>query len=1036
MLLSLVILCFTLSGFAALLYQTAWMRLFSIAFGTSEIAVAIVLAGYMAGLAIGAAIAARYVNRIARPILVYGALEGAIALAALLLPVLVALTGSLYAVMVGGQPQPPNASAFGQPLFYSIAAFAVLLIPTALMGATLPLLARYVVTSNRNLGARISALYSMNTLGAVGGTLVAGFWLLPAVGLKGTVWVGVAINALVFLLAVLLSRRAGDLLRPDNNRNGSAPAMARVFPILPLILLSGVLSFIYEVLWTRMLSHVLGSSVYAFATMLAAFLTGIALGAAGASLGAKDRRHAAWFFALCQFGISITSAFIYWRLQQAQSSGSSDALLAFAVILPSTLFIGATYPLAVRVLAGSADDAGRASAIVYSWNTVGAIIGAIAGGFFIIPMLGFEGTVQVAVTANLLIGIAAVVLAMRVAGARRLGKLLAAASVIASIAVIALFQPTRPDALVTQSIFGGSGGKRVKEHYYAVGRSSTVYLVENEARFDLSTNGLPEAQIEFRGAPPYVLSQRWLGMWPSLAHPEAKSMLVVGLGGGVVLEGIPASIASVDIVELEVEVLRANEIISDRRNIDRLNDPRMHVVINDARNALRLTSRRYDAIVSQPSHPWTAGASHLFTREFFALVKSHLNDDGVFVQWMNAEFLDETLLRRLAATLLAEFDYVRIYQPTSLALHFVASNQPFEIEANLATTGRPVLDEPAHYARNGIGGPADVIATLLVDQDGTRALAGSAVPMTDDDNRMAFDSNVRAQGIGVDRLTRATAAYDPLLLVDSWLRQALSDRDLAYITWRLTRDGQTPRVERLIASIESASTRKLLQAILMHHRGRYAEAKTLLSTILPGEPLYEVAVFLRVQDQLPWLAAGTQTIADLPVLDLQRSRLGAVLTGWSALSERNWQQILSLEQRLGQTRMSDLWAPYAAALRAEWRLQADDPDGRLAREALDFIDGALATHATLNGYTQRARAASKLQDGAMFVESVAFVVHTIRQRILELEFAGETLDAGEHRATVSRLEVLAEELQSLAAADRSGRAMFVLYDLRALRAEF
>ncbi|MEQ9567896.1 MAG: fused MFS/spermidine synthase, partial [Pseudomonadales bacterium] len=175
----LVALCFGMSGFSALVYQTAWMRLFSITFGTSEAAIAIVLAGYMAGLAIGAAVASRYVDRVQRPVFVFGVLEGMVAVTALAMPFLIDLAGYTYVAIVGGQPSPPDASTLGQTLFYTVATLLILFLPTAFMGATLPLLSRYVVTTNQNLGNRIAILYSTNTLGAVLGVLVAGFILLP-----------------------------------------------------------------------------------------------------------------------------------------------------------------------------------------------------------------------------------------------------------------------------------------------------------------------------------------------------------------------------------------------------------------------------------------------------------------------------------------------------------------------------------------------------------------------------------------------------------------------------------------------------------------------------------------------------------------------------------------------------------------------------------------------------------------------------------------------------------------------------------------
>jgi spermidine synthase len=191
-----VVACFVLSGFAALLYQTAWMRQFSLVFGTSELAVAAVLSAYMGGLATGSAIAAKLVDRIHRPVLFYGLLEAGIAISALMVPWLLQLTHGLYVAVFGGKPEPVDSSGLGQSFFYLGTAFIVLMIPTSFMGATLPLLTKYVVRSDKQVGPRVGLLYATNTMGAVGGTIVAGFLLLPMLGLKGTVYVGVAVNLL------------------------------------------------------------------------------------------------------------------------------------------------------------------------------------------------------------------------------------------------------------------------------------------------------------------------------------------------------------------------------------------------------------------------------------------------------------------------------------------------------------------------------------------------------------------------------------------------------------------------------------------------------------------------------------------------------------------------------------------------------------------------------------------------------------------------------------------------------------------------
>ena len=219
-----VVTCFVLSGFAALLYQTAWMRQFSLVFGTSELAVAAVLSAYMGGLALGAGLAARYVKRVTRPVLVYGLLEAGIAVSALGVPLLLQLAGFLYAAVLGGQPAPVDASGLGQSFFYLVVAFIVLLIPTSFMGATLPLLTKYVVHTDEQVGSRVGMLYATNTVGAIAGTLVAAFLLLPRFGLMGTVYFGVAVNFLVFVLAAALARRFDDTRQPADEAEAETAA--------------------------------------------------------------------------------------------------------------------------------------------------------------------------------------------------------------------------------------------------------------------------------------------------------------------------------------------------------------------------------------------------------------------------------------------------------------------------------------------------------------------------------------------------------------------------------------------------------------------------------------------------------------------------------------------------------------------------------------------------------------------------------------------------------------------------------------------
>jgi spermidine synthase len=441
----LLLACFFLSGLAALVYQTAWTREFAFVFGTSDLAVATVLAAYMGGLAAGAAVAGRLIRRIRRPLLAYGLLELGIALAALAVPFAIQGSRILYVLAFGSRGSPPGEGGLPSALFFLASSFAILLVPTALMGATLPLLARHAVREDAEIGARIGALYASNTLGAVFGVVLAAFLLLPALGLRSTVLVAVALNGVVFAAAALLERVSPFV--PPTPSAATSPTLLGDSRILPLIALSGAASFGYEVLWTRLLSHVLGGSVYAFGTMLASFLVGIAIGSAVAVRWTRTRESAARAFAVAQLGTASLSLVAYGLVDQlprfavAMDGGGArlfvDAMLAISFLLPAALCIGATFPLAVRHAATSADHAAASSARVYAWNTLGAIVGSVGAGFFVRPALGFEGTLSLAFAINL--GLAVASMRLGPPHGRRLA-LVAAAGLLA----LAVIRPGPP----------------------------------------------------------------------------------------------------------------------------------------------------------------------------------------------------------------------------------------------------------------------------------------------------------------------------------------------------------------------------------------------------------------------------------------------------------------------------------------------------------------------------------------------------------------------------------------------------------------
>lgn len=1034
--------CFLLSGFAALLYQTAWMRQFSTVFGTSELAVATVLSAYMGGLALGAALAGKFIGRVKRPVFTYGVLEAAVAGSALMVPVFLSLAGWAYASILGGQPEPPDASGLGQSLFYFVVAFVVLATPTACMGATLPLLTRYAVTSDQQIGSRIGALYAINTAGAVLGTLFAAFLLLPALGLFGTVCFGVFVNLLVFVLAVLIARHAKEeAVEEDishsvaaesalqNLSEDSAPELATDHTdlsawfgpkyILPIMLFSGTTAFVYEVLWTRLLSHILGGSVAAFATMLASFLSGIAIGSAIASRIAVTSKRSVQAFVIVQAAIAFTSMAIYQWLHlaiPAEEGLSGNIGIAIAILLPATLFIGATFPLAVRIYTTSVAGAANSSAQVYSWNTLGAIFGAAFAGFFLIPALKYEGTIKVVVLTNIFLGLITALLITRI----RLWY--SAAMALTFMGLLFIYNPSMPEQILRTSPIDDRASGEIL--FYEVGRSSTVLMTRDNGSIGLRNNGLPEAGSSLRGSPPQKSTQRALATLPSMIRPDAESMLIVGFGGGNAINGVSPSVTEIDVIELEPKVITANELAGDIRELDPLADPRVSIYINDARSALSLTTKTYDAIISQPSHPWTAGASHLYTKEYMQLAAEHLTEDGVFLQWMAGQFITESLLRSLCATMLDVFEYVKVYQLFPEVLFFVGSNQPMNTELDMVATGRPVVDAPVFYYQSGFASPEDLIAGLLLDTDGVREFSQGADLLTDNFNRMATDS-VKAVESGTQltlvSLTELLQPYVPALNPDSWVHQQLGFLNFAYVSREFEEMRIRPYSIALASALEEAGN---LQSLILTGQGLAAqgdfeESQRVLSAAVDQAPEGELANRARYIMIEPWIPDLMQGAAPDHIVGLAQSltdSAAATLIGRAAVLNRDWQRVADLDPYLSQSRPTDPWFLEATKLMVEWRSNVANIEGRtdLAEEAWQIIDLAIAINPNPYLFSSRIAAAFLADRPEEVLETARRMTYVIDSGLDRFEEDGTASDSSALAFSQGQIGVIEQAVQDAA----------------------
>lgn len=817
-----IAICFLISGFAALLYETVWLRQFAILFGTSDQALGIVLASYMGGLAFGSWVASRKVQQITRPLLVYGLLELLIAVSALLVPLGILIARRLQEHFLGGMTEPPDAGTISQNAFNLLTTLGLILVPTALMGATLPLLARQVVRSDRELGPRVGLLYAINTAGAVLGTLVAAFVLMPTVGMRATTWVGALCNAAVFGVVLLLVRQgvlnapvstpaaAPDPLtqsaqgstklkqrtnRGKGNRNanvrntkyrGNSEAvvaskrntLASAKNILWLVGIGGAIAFCCEILFTRMLGHFLGGSVYAFSTMLAGFLLGIAIGGAIASRFAIDRVTAAVGYVYAQVCVSLFTIFSYrfldyaigwrWWAENAAGAGPAQVTLAIGTLLPMSIGVGLAFPFAIRVLASDESEAATASAQVYSVSTLGGIIGALGTGAWLLPSLAYQGVCTVAIIGSLCSAAAAI-------GLLKVRPMHAIAIAVA-IGVFLAARPSFPVNVtrVSPIHFQPEFGQIV---FNEVGKSASVSVMDQPAGLKFITNGLPESFVRKPGGPPHS-SDSWLVGLPVAIRPGADSMMLIGLGGGSAAADIPPSIRHVDVVELSQAVVRANQATAGMRNRVALDDPRIKLVINDARSALRLSSKQYDVIVSQPSHPWTAGASHLYTREFAELAHSRLRGDGVFLQWVGEQFLDAELVRNVAATLSDVFLHVRLYQPVEGSLLWVASDRPMQPEKKSPL--EMSAEDVDYFYSLGLSCPTDLLSFLSADEAGVKKLAASSDPILDERNLLAMRAPRLIHRPASGETTSELAAVHPMRSGISYLQSLCPAIDLPY----------------------------------------------------------------------------------------------------------------------------------------------------------------------------------------------------------------------------------------------------------------
>ena len=766
---------FFVSGMTALIYQTIWARDLHLVFGTSTFAIATVLSAFMAGLGIGGLIMGRTADTVARPLRIYGWLEVGIGLYAVVFPLLVGLVTPLYLMVY-------RAWAPG-PLVFGLVQFALvgllLIVPTAFMGATLPLLARFATHRLGAAGDRVGTLYAVNTLGAVVGTWFAGFVLLPAVGLWWSTVCAALANLALGVGALGLDRwlDQDDVpdVEDDIEREFVGDIQPVVWPVALAMGFAGFSSLAYEVAWTRLMALMIGASVYAFSVMLLAFLIGIALGGKfGGQLGDQILRREGQVgvlkaLAAVEVGVAMTSYLLmyiypslpFWYVYLFDLFGGDEGsgriwlvslVVSGAVMTPPAVLMGIAFPLSVRAVVGHEGRLGGPVGRIYGVNTLGGVLGAFLAGFVLLPMAQVQGTILVAALGNLVA--AGVVLAWASTSLRRTAVWAVPLAVLSlALAFVARRPPWDPLLMtagmyqyVTQFSDHSEAGiqsyavDKYKLLFYEEGLSSVVTVAQNvdSENIWLANNGKVDASTT-TDMPTQVLCS----LLPMQFVESPKDTLVIGLASGVTAGAVTLDprVERLDIVELEPSIEKAARIF-DAHNHHVLDDPRTRLIANDGRNHVLLSDpATYDVIISEPSNPWITGVSNLFTREFFELGKSRLKPGGVWSQWVQMYGMGDDDLRSLLGTFSDVFPYVLVYATIEDAdLVLVGSDAPIapSVQAAKGLLRHPAIE--AEMALIDIEDPLDLVAIFQLDQDAIREMAQGWPRNTDDNMRIEYNA--------------------------------------------------------------------------------------------------------------------------------------------------------------------------------------------------------------------------------------------------------------------------------------------------------
>lgn len=760
-------LCFFLSGFSGLVNEVVWSRLFAYTIGTSHHSIAVVVAVFMGGLALGSALGGPLADRARSPLRLYGwlvLLAGLLsALVAPLLWLAVPLLGMAYRLH-DGEPNHPFFTA----VKCAICAGSIL-VPTTLMGATLPVLARHTTRDLREVGARLGSLYAVNTFGAVAGAAAAGFYLIGRLGLGFSLALAAGLDVAVGAAVLLATRKSREPGTSPEARGGKPAAAAvgeavrvpgSVRVAVAAFGVAGFANMCLQLGWTRALVLSIGNSTYAFSLIVGIFIFGLAVGGWIAGLWADRLKNpvAAFGWLLVATAVAAAATIPHlgllparfaWKLMDLARKEKGFDYLRFLLeggwsvtllILPSTVLMGMAFPMAGRLRALSPAAVGRAVGDAYAANTAGAILGTALTGFILIPLLGRTWAIlYLAVGLGLLGGVTVLIFAPRRGRVRFaiLGLVLAV--------IFGWSYDTRPHGVLdpgseeriywhpvifSQGAYVGFlNARRFKDPeeyarnqtyyyeslYYRDGEAGTVAVLKPRIGDHLMLNISGKTDASAGELSFDTQTQILLGHLPLLFHPRPRQVLTLGLGGGMTVGAMTLhpEVEEIDCLEISPEVEEAARLWFADANHHALENPKVRTIIGDGRNHLTHTARTYDVISSEPSNFWIAGLGNLFTEEFYRLAERRLNPGGIVCQWMYGYGIRLEDYQTALRTFLRVFPYAMIWSNSYADTILLGSKEPIEFDRQKIAAGLSDPKVKAQLIPIGISEPEDLFRYFL-----------------------------------------------------------------------------------------------------------------------------------------------------------------------------------------------------------------------------------------------------------------------------------------------------------------------------------